>query len=134
MTLEAVVLILHGAKKDWAEIKKIMGKGDFIESILKFNIDNTKESIKQIVQKEYLSNPEWDLDSIYRSSKAAGPLAEWLQSQISYKEILLMVEPLTKQVEQMEIQGQTLKSEMEQLTAKVEQLEINIKMYQKEYE
>jgi hypothetical protein len=46
MTLEAVVLILHGAKKDWVEIKKIMGKSDFIESILKFNIDNTKESVK----------------------------------------------------------------------------------------
>ncbi len=46
MTLEAVILILHGAKKDWAEIKKIMGKSDFIESILRFNIDNTKDSIK----------------------------------------------------------------------------------------
>jgi hypothetical protein len=62
MTLEAVILILHGSKKDWAEIKKIMGKSDFIDSILKFNIDNTKDSIKNVVSKEYLSNPEWDLE------------------------------------------------------------------------
>lgn len=129
MTLEAVVLILHGQKKDWAEIKKIMGKSDFIESILKFNIENTKESVKQIIQKEFLGNPEWDIEQINRSSKAAGPLAEWLQSQISYKEILLMVEPLTKQVREMEGQSLQLKNQMEQLIAKIEQLESNIKMY-----
>lgn len=49
MTLEAVVLILHGTKMEWVEIKKIMGKSDFIESILKFNIETTKDKIKQTI-------------------------------------------------------------------------------------
>ncbi len=62
MTLEAVILILHGAKMDWTEIKKIMGKSDFIESILKFNIDKVKDKIKETVQKEYLNSPEWDIE------------------------------------------------------------------------
>lgn len=43
MTIEAVMLILKGAKIEWAEIRKIMGKSDFIESVLGFNIENTKE-------------------------------------------------------------------------------------------
>lgn len=78
MTIEAVMLIIKGAKLEWAEIRKIMGKSDFIDGVLSFNIENTKEKTQQIVINEYLNSPEWDLDSIYRSSKAAGPLAEWL--------------------------------------------------------
>ncbi len=43
MTIEAVILMLKGSKLDWAEVKKIMGKTDFIESVLNFNIETVKE-------------------------------------------------------------------------------------------
>ncbi len=43
MTIEAVMLIMKGAKLEWTEIRKIMGKSDFIDGVLSFNIENTKE-------------------------------------------------------------------------------------------
>lgn len=43
MTIEAVLLMLKGVKLEWAEIRKIMGKSDFIDSVLSFNIESTKE-------------------------------------------------------------------------------------------
>lgn len=43
MTIEAVILMLKGSKLEWIEIKKIMGKSDFIESVLNFNIETVKD-------------------------------------------------------------------------------------------
>lgn len=134
MTIEAVMLIMKGVKLDWAEIRKIMGKSDFIEGVLGFNVDQLKEKVKQTVIQEYLNNSEWDIEAIYRSSKAAGPLAEWLQSQIRYKDILGQVEPLSNQVKEMESESLSLKKQMEDLGSKINLLENNIQNYQKEYE
>lgn len=39
MTLEAVCYIMEGKKKSWADIKKMMSKMDFIDRVLKFDID-----------------------------------------------------------------------------------------------
>ena len=65
MTIEAVMLIMKGVKLDWAEIRKIMGKSDFIEGVLGFNVDQLKEKVKQTVIQEYLNNSEWDIEAIY---------------------------------------------------------------------
>lgn len=75
MTLEAVLFIMKGKKISWADIKKAMGKSDFIDKILKFNIDKVSNSVKQKVIKNYIDKEEWDIKAINKSSKAAGPLA-----------------------------------------------------------
>ena len=46
MTLEAVCYIMKGKKNTWADIKKIMGKSDFKDKVLKFDIDNVEDKVK----------------------------------------------------------------------------------------
>ena len=65
MTIEAIILLLSEKKLEWLDLKKLMGKSDFIENILNFKINNIKEKTINIIKSEYLNSKEWDLESIY---------------------------------------------------------------------
>ena len=98
MTLEAVTMLLNGKSNEWRAIQKMMKGKNFISSIMQMNIDNVKKKIKDKVNKQYLQSPDWDIKRIYKAYKAAGILAEWLQSQLSYSIILNSVDPLRKEI------------------------------------
>jgi dynein heavy chain 1 len=49
-----------------------------------------------------LNTPEWVIENVYKASKAAGPMAEWVKSIIDYADIFLKIEPLRKEVEELE--------------------------------
>lgn len=80
MTLEALFLLLKSKKLEWNEIKIEMTKSDFINSIINFDVNKISEAIWTKVKSDYLDKDNWNLEAINISSKAAGPLAEWLES------------------------------------------------------
>lgn len=48
---------------------------NFIKSVMDFKTDDLPLAVKSFVLKNYIQKPEWDVDKIGFSSKAAGPLA-----------------------------------------------------------
>lgn len=50
---------------------------------------------KQVLDK-FIKSPEWKIEDITKSSKAAGSLAVWAGSQLSYADILNKVGPMKK--------------------------------------
>lgn len=133
LTLEAVLYIMVGKKLDWQTIKAEMSKSDFIPTILNFNVDKVNPNIKNIVRTNYLGNAEWDLDKIGRTSKAAGPLAVWLESQLKFADILNQVKPLQNQIDEMAKTGKALTDQKIELELKIKKLEESIKEFKKEY-
>jgi len=73
-----------------------------------------------------LNKPEWDIGKINQASKAAGPLAEWVSSQVKYATILDMVQPLRDEIAGLEAEGNELVKESERLTNLIDTLEKNI--------
>jgi len=57
-----------------------MGNMNFIKNVLEFKTDDLPFPVKSFVLKNYIQKPEWDIDKIGFSSKAAGPLALWVSS------------------------------------------------------
>lgn len=106
-----------------------MGKSDFIDTVLNFDIDKVEKSVQEDVIKNYLENPDWDIEKIYNSSKAAGPLSEWLESQIKYKNILLMVTPLRNTINELNEESKQLEEKLEELAQTIKELEKNIVEY-----
>lgn len=68
LTMEAVCYIMKGKKLPWSDIKKVMGKSDFIDTVLNFDIDKVEKSVQENVIKNYLENKEWEIEKIYKSS------------------------------------------------------------------
>ena len=135
LTLEAVMCLVTNSSKtcDWAEIKTGMRKEDFIPSIINFNTDNLNPTVSARVEKNYLQNKDWDLAKIDRASRAAGPLAKWVDSQVKYAHILEKVDPLRNEVKDLEKEGDELKKTYNNLIHTIQELERNIEKYKVDY-
>lgn len=53
---------------------------NFITNVINFNTETMPPKVKKFLLTKYLSIPEWNIDKINFASKAAGPLAMWLDS------------------------------------------------------
>jgi dynein heavy chain 1, cytosolic len=135
MTLEAVLCLITNSAKplDWAEIKTGMRKDDFISSIINFKTENLNPNVSRKIESNFLRSKDWNLDNIFRASKAAGPMAKWVDSQVHYAYILDRVEPLRNEVKELERQGDELKKTYKQLIDTIEELEKNIEKYKADY-
>ena len=133
MTMECVTYMLSGKKKDWAAIRKSLAESGFIPSILNFNTDSLTERIRQTVRKDYMSDPKFTYDAVDRASKACGPLYKWIDAQVNYSEIKDRVEPLRREVEELQVTADRLQAEADELTVTVAKLEQSIEHYKAEY-
>ena len=133
MVLEAVIYLIKGKKLEWNDIKSEMTKSGFIDSVLSFDINKVSSAKKDKLKNDYVQSKDWDVKAIYSSSKAAGPLADWLESQLKYADILTQVKPLNDEIESLANENQALEDQQAQLTQTIKELEENIKEYKKEY-
>jgi dynein heavy chain 1, cytosolic len=134
LTLECVAIMLGESKVEWADVRKLLSKTDFIPSIIEFNAD--KLTLKQInlVNEKYLDgNPDLTEDSVTRSSKACGPLYKWAESMVKYSTIYNNIQPLREEVEQLEDEARVVKEEKEKIVAELDRLETSIARYKVDY-
>lgn len=101
--LEGVLALLGVTDISWASMRKFLGERGVKEKILGFNVESVTPSIRSSVskllqQKAYSFKPE----VIQRASLAAAPMAEWVTAMIQYSNILERIDPLTRQVKQLE--------------------------------
>ncbi|EAR94592.2 dynein heavy chain, cytoplasmic protein (macronuclear) [Tetrahymena thermophila SB210] len=136
ITMEAVIFVItntYTANPAWADIKKQIANKDFIKNVLDFSTDNLQPAIKNKLIQNYLKKEEWNVERIYNSSQAAGPLALWVESQIRYADILLKVDPLKKEVDDLKKQGSILEDKKKQLDQQVELLQEKISQLKSDY-
>jgi dynein heavy chain 1 len=134
LTLECIAIMLGESKVEWADIRKVLSKIDFIPSIINFDADNL--SLKQInlVKEQYIDgNLDLTEESVTRSSKACGPLYKWAESQIRYSTIYNNIQPLRDEVERLEQAALIAKEEKSKIEGEVQDLESSIAQYKTDY-
>lgn len=87
MVLEAMVFVMKGQKLPWEKIMREMVV-DFVYRVVAIQWELLNPKIVEELKVNYLENPQWNIAKIYRASKAAGPLADWLESQSKVLEFL----------------------------------------------
>lgn len=134
LTLECVAIMLGETKVDWADVRKLLSKTDFIPSIIDFDADKLSTKQINLVTEKYLDgNPDLTEDSVTRSSKACGPLYKWAESMVKYSTIYNNIQPLREEVEQLEGEAKVVKGEKEKIEAEVLRLETSIAKYKVDY-
>jgi len=134
LTLECVALMMGEKNVEWADVRKLLSKGDFIPSILNFDADKlSAKQIKMVKEKYIDGNPDLTVESVTRSSKACGPLYKWAESQIKYSSVYNRVQPLREEVEKLEAEATVVKDKKNAIEEEVNKLEASIAQYKSDY-
>lgn len=64
---------------------------NFLKTVQQLNANDIPKNVKQFVLDNFLHAKQWDIAAITNTSKAAGALASWAESQLSYADILTKV-------------------------------------------
>jgi dynein heavy chain 2, cytosolic len=74
-----------------------------IDTILNFDARTiTPKTMKDVTNIILRRSSSFEKEAIFKVSRAAGPLALWVKAIIQFSEVLVQVEPLTKQLEKIE--------------------------------
>lgn len=80
-------------------MKKFLGQGGVIQSIVNFDARQVSKGMRtqvnKLIEKKPMSFEQANIQSV---SRAAAPLAAWVRANVKYSEVLLKVEPLTSEL------------------------------------
>ena len=106
ITMEAVTIMVKGYDSSvmisWDMVRRELRDQSFIPNVLNFDSDMLRPETRDRVQAEYLDDPSWDYDRILHASRAAGPLAAWVESQFKYARMVKAVQPLRSEISMLE--------------------------------
>jgi multidrug efflux pump subunit AcrA (membrane-fusion protein) len=81
--------------------RELVGDINFLQRIVAYDKNNIKPAAVRVVG-DLVRAKEWDVDSITKSSKAAGGLARWVEAIYDYHDRLQKVRPLQQTVAETE--------------------------------
>ncbi|KAI8361054.1 dynein heavy chain [Mortierella sp. GBAus27b] len=134
MAMESVCTILGNKLDGWKSVQAIIRKDDFIPSIVNYDTDRLMTpAMRNKMRAEYLSNPNYNFESVNHASKACGPLVKWVIAQVNYSEILDRVGPLRQEVQDLESSAQATETQAIVTEKMIIDLENSIGKYKEEY-
>ncbi|KAK9469716.1 dynein heavy chain, N-terminal region 1-domain-containing protein [Lipomyces arxii] len=134
MAMEAVCTLLGHKVDNWRAVQSVIRRDDFISSIVNFNTETQMpRSLRNKVQAEYLSRPNFNFETVNRASKACGPLTLWIEAQVNYSLMLEKIGPLREEVALLTAGAEETRAQVEQMTTVISELEESIVRYKEEY-
>ncbi|RIB15450.1 dynein heavy chain and region D6 of dynein motor-domain-containing protein [Gigaspora rosea] len=126
MEITSVLMVLERAAYTWPEMRYFVRSDDFINSIAQYDTKKLNKTVKEKIKSEYLSRPTYHFDLVNRTSKACGPLVNWVIAQVRYSDILDKVSLMHKEMEDLDTQqlqnqqqAESLQQMMQELMAKI---------------
>ena len=137
MAMEAVTLMVRpdipAATVNWEVVRKVMRDANFISSIMEYDAEQLKDATRKTLKKQYLENKAWDVARIKQASKCAGPVAQWVESQLQFADLLNMMEPMRNELQQMQEQADKNKVELAACEKVLRDVEGKIQQYKEQY-
>lgn len=126
LTLESVCVLLGYEVSNWRDVQSVIRRDDFISSIVDFTGENLPSDVYDYMVSHYLSNPNYNYESVNRASKACGPLLLWVEAQLRYVAIIEKVEPLRSEMLQVEQKSVDTKNKLVAIDGMVKDLRQSI--------
>ncbi|CAC9696072.1 dynein heavy chain, putative [Plasmodium sp. DRC-Itaito] len=133
--VEAVaILIMNEGDKNvtWEDARKIMKGQDFINKVLYLDKKAVKPQTSSQIKKR-INNNDWDVERINKASRAAGPLAKWVESVITFLNILETVQPLEKEIEKLQEETKVAEDQYNEQRDIICELEKKLVQYKNDY-
>lgn len=82
MAMESICLLLGEPATDWRSLRQIIVRDNFIPGIIKFSTEDITDSARERLNRDYMSDPSYNFESVNHASKACGPLVKWAIAQV----------------------------------------------------
>ncbi|KAI9031438.1 dynein heavy chain [Hyaloraphidium curvatum] len=134
MALGAVCVMLGHPANDWKAVQSVIKREDFITNVVNFDTEKMMTpQLRDQITKNYISDPNFNFETINRASKACGPLAQWVIAQVTYSSIIDQVGPLRQEVSQLETDAASTRSRAATIAKTIADLEASIARSKEEY-
>ncbi|KIR72005.1 dynein heavy chain 1, cytosolic [Cryptococcus deuterogattii CA1014] len=133
MAMESACTVLGHQIDSWRTVQGIIRREDFISSIQNFDSKKMSKAVRDRMNREYISKPTFNFETVNRASRACGPLVQWVIAQVRYSEILEKVAPLRQEVASLEKQADATKQQVQIAMDTIAELESSIARYKEEY-
>ncbi|CAM9166136.1 unnamed protein product, partial [Hapterophycus canaliculatus] len=131
--LTAVATMLGHQEPTWAEVRRVISKADFIATVVNFDTDSLTSPVIRTVEEVFKAAGDLTIDAVTRASKACGPLYNWVNSQINFSRIAIMVQPLKDEIVALQIESDKATQQMSIIEAQIDELQQSIARYKNEY-
>ena len=125
--LEAVVFLLYDRVIPFRDLLRELTGSQFIEAVKRFKPETLSEKKIEKIRKDYV-NRQWKVREIYKASVAVGQLAEWLEAQLNYREVMLKVLPLTGELDSLVKREALATRAAEEVAASIKQAETLVQL------
>lgn len=134
MTLESVCILLGYDVSSWRDVQLIIRKDDFIFNIVNFDCEaQVSIELRQFMEENYLSRPDYNFNSADRASKACGPLLQWVEAQVRYSVVLDQVGPLREDMVILEEESKQNEVRLLAIDDMIKDLQTSIEEYKNSY-
>ena len=137
--LQVLVYMLTGAQKaphtnpDWEALRRQMKNMDLVRQIMEFDITAMPVAAREKVRRKIELTPLFTAPIVMKASKAAGPLAIWVEATLEYADVLQSTAPLREQVKLLRVQQMDLRKQSEDAQNHVLHLEHRIYEFNEQY-
>eukprot|EP00796_Vickermania_ingenoplastis_P004422 gene4422-3221_t len=131
--LEGVIVLTTGAKDiNWTVMRKMLG--DIKTQILSFDINSVTDSARIQTEKFIKAKANsFKREVIGHASKAAAPMAEWLQAVVEYSKVLETVAPMRAELREYENNLSAGQKKMNKYQEKLKKVEDKVEELKKKF-
>ncbi|CAM9106263.1 unnamed protein product [Ectocarpus fasciculatus] len=131
--LTAVAIMLGHQEPTWSEVRRVISKADFIATVVNFDTDSLTNPVIKTVEDVFKAAGDLTAESVTRASKACGPLYNWVNSQINFSRIAIMVQPLKDEIVALQLESDKATQQMSVIETQIDELQESIARYKEEY-
>lgn len=133
LAMESACIVLGYDVDSWKAVQSVIRKDDFITSVQHFDTEQMSQAIRDRMERDYISRPNFNYETVNRASRACGPLVQWVIAQVRFSTILDKIQPLRSEVQLLELQAATTKEQANVAQEMITRLKDSIEQYKGEY-
>eukprot|EP01060_Flectonema_neradi_P032219 TRINITY_DN5085_c1_g2_i2.p1 TRINITY_DN5085_c1_g2~~TRINITY_DN5085_c1_g2_i2.p1 ORF type:complete len:4162 (+),score=927.24 TRINITY_DN5085_c1_g2_i2:1218-12488(+) len=94
LVLEAVLLLLGEKNLAWESAKKYLGHMGFMKTLKDLDAESLTDAVIKKMNRNYMSNPEFEPEKVKSSSLAAMSLCMWARAVVNFNQVTKNMAPL----------------------------------------
>ena len=89
--LESIVILMGESSTDWKSIRQVIARDNFVPNVVKFSTEDITDEARNRLTRDYLSDPNYNYETVNHASRACGPLVKWAIAQVMLSIVLLII-------------------------------------------
>lgn len=114
----------------WGPSKKLLNDIKFLEQLINFDKDNIPSKVMQVINENYLTNPDFDPNKVKKASIAAQGLCKWVIAMSSYEKVAKEIQPKKIALVEAETMYDNAIGALNEKRSQLKEVEIKLKIIQ----